>query len=283
MFNFPIIDAHLHLWDNHHLNYSWLQATPALNKPHMLRELSLAIQSCPIESVVFVQAECDTGQSLAEVNWVSGLAHEDTRIKAIVAHASLENGEAMRSHLAILKKNSLVKGVRRLLQSEANDFCLQPDFVKGVQMLAEFDFTFDVCIKWHQLPQVIRLVKQCPHIKFVLDHIGKPNIAEQQTYPWQDNLGELAQFQNVWCKISGVVTEADHQAWQKTDIALYIQHAVDVFGFDRLMFGSDWPVMNLATNYKSWLNTVYDLLKQYSEENLIRFFSKNALDFYGFL
>ncbi|EKD54299.1 MAG: hypothetical protein ACD_60C00099G0007 [uncultured bacterium] len=274
--HFPITDSHVHLWDKQELNYSWLQSLPELNQSFLLSELMDATHSLHIESFVFVQAECDVNQSLAEVAWVTRLAKRDARIHGIVAQAPLEQGELIKTQLAELKKNKLVKGIRRVLQSEADDFCLQQNFIQGVKLLSEFNFSFDVCVKAHQLPAVIRLVEQCPKVNFILDHLGKPNVAEKKMSPWQENITRLAAFSNVWCKISGLITEAHHQTWRSEDLRPYILHAIKEFTFDRVMFGSDWPVVNLAGSYAHWVHTLYDLLSDASEQELRKLFHQNA-------
>ena len=274
--HFPLTDSHLHLWDKQHLQYPWLEKTPLLNQSFLLSDLMEATHSLHIESFVFVQAGCSPAQSLEEVNWVTHLAKRDARIHGIVAHAPLEQGIDVKPYLATLHQNKLVKGVRRLLQAEADDFCLQQNFIDGVRSLVEFNFNFDICVKAHQLPAVIRLVEQCPEIKFILDHLGKPNIAEKQFDSWQENITRLAALPNVWCKISGLITEAHHQTWCSDDLKPYILHAINQFGFDRVMFGSDWPVVNLAGSYTHWVHTLYDLLHTYPESELKKFFHQNT-------
>lgn len=277
-----ITDSHIHLWDPSHLNYAWLESLSVLNKTHLPVDLLEAAKPYELASAVFVQAECDPKQSLEEVSWVTELAKHHPNIKGIVAFAPLELGLSADLHLSYLKKNPLVKGVRRIIQFEKeSEFCLQPDFVAGVQLLSHYDFPFDICIKTHQLPQVIELIKQCPDIKFMLDHVAKPNIESHELEPWKQHLHELAQFPNVWCKISGLVTEADHLTWQQHHLEPYITHAINVFGFDRLLFGSDWPVMNLATHYSRWIDTLREILKPHSQTDLQKFFHDNAQQFYG--
>jgi L-fuconolactonase len=278
--HFSITDSHLHLWDNRNLNYPWLNQVPSLNQPFLLTELLEATKSLHVESFVFVQAGCDPAQALAEAIWVSDLARKDSRIHGIVAYAALETGNNVRAHLAALKNLTLVKGVRRNLQSDDVDFCLQPSFIEGVQALAEFDFSFDLSVYAHQLPIVSQLVQRCPQIKFVLDHMGKPNIAAKELKSWQDDIRTLAAFPNVWCKISGLVSEAQHHIWRSEDLKPYVYHAVNEFGFDRVMFGSDWPTINLASSYSHWAHTLHDLLSHASSDDLQKLFYDNAWRFY---
>jgi L-fuconolactonase len=208
---------------------------------------------------VFVEcAGASDGPSLREeVNWVLDVAGSDTRLAGIVAFAPLEHGDAVLPELEWLAGRPLVKGVRRLIQHEPNPaFCLGAGYVEGVRLLAEFDLTCDLCIFHDQLPSVVRLVEQCPKVRFVLDHLGKPAIREGLFDSWNGNIRELAGLPNVYCKLSGVVTEADHDLWTESEIRPYLETAIDAFGSERVMFGSDWPVVNLAANWKDWIDTV---------------------------
>jgi L-fuconolactonase len=179
-----------------------------------------------------------------------------------------------------LKAFPLVKGVRRLIQSEAPGFARQPEFIQGVQQLAQFGFSFDICIVHTQMSEAIELVSQCPEVAFVLDHFGKPAIADRRLEPWTTQMRTLAQFPHVWCKLSGLVTEADHQNWTVGDLRPYLEVTLDAFGPQRLMFGGDWPVSELAASYQQWVETADALLAALSEADRRRVFFENAQTFY---
>ena len=185
--NFPIIDSHLHLWDTRNVSYPWLEEYPLLNKPYLLSELMDATKALHLESFVFVQACNDISQAIVEVNWASALAKRDARLRGIIAYAPLEQGEEIYSHLTALKIYPLVRGVRRSLQDEASDFCLQEKFIAAVKLLPEFNFNLDISVRPHQLPAVTELVAQCPQVNFILDHLGRPLVAAKELQPWQDN------------------------------------------------------------------------------------------------
>ncbi len=275
--NFPITDSHLHLWDDKNLHYSWLKTLPMLDRSFLLSDLMEATKSLHLESIVFVQSGCDETESLDEVNWVTDLAKRDARIQAIIAYAALETGDNVQDYLTLLKKNKLVKGVRRSLNNEKDDFCLQEKFIQGVKLLTEFNFSFDICIRAQQLPSVIRMVEQCPQVKFILEHLGNPAIAEKELTRWQAQITELAVFPNVWCKVSRFLHE-DRPAWSSEDLKPYLYHAIKEFSYDRVLFGSDWPVVNLAASYAHWMHTLYDLLSHNnaSPEELEKVFHSNA-------
>ncbi|MSP14345.1 MAG: amidohydrolase [Chloroflexi bacterium] len=280
--NFPIIDTHVHLWDPHHFRMFWLDDLPLLNKPYSLAEYNEHTQGIPIEALVYLQVEVAPPYALLEARWIAELAQRDPRIKGIVAWAPLEYGEQARAFLAALKDVSpLVKGIRRIVQSEPDDnFCLQPRFVRGTQILAEYGFTSDICINYRQLPATIKLVRQCPDTEFILDHIGKADIKSGNLDPWRAGISELASFPNVICKISGMVTEADHQKWTNDDLAPYVAHVLEAFGEDRVAYGGDWPVAFQASTYPRWVATLDQLTAHLSTPAKHKLWAENARRFY---
>lgn len=279
--NFPLVDTHVHLWDPGRLNYAWLAGVPALHRAFLIDDYCHACGAVQVAKIVFVQCECDPAQSAAETAWVADLARGEARIAGIVAQASLEKGANVEADLARLATNPRVKGVRRLLQSETDDaFCLRPDFVRGVQLLSKYGLTFDLCVFHRQLAGVIQLVRRCPEVRFVLDHIGKPDIKTGRLDPWRRELRELAALPNVWCKLSGLVTEADWARWTPVDLQPYIEHVVQCFGPARVMFGSDWPVSTQATATPRWVTTVDEALRGCSADELRQVYVRTGESFY---
>ena len=277
---FPIVDTHLHIWDPKLLYYPWLEEVPLLNKAYLIDGYREASGEIEVEKMVFVQAEVDFAQYREETEWVSEVAKEDPGIEGIVSWAPLEKGEEVASELEALSANPLVKGIRRIIQFESDpEFCLLPDFVRGVQLLHEFDLSFDICINHTQMPNIIRMVEQCPKERFILDHIGKPDIKNQLFDPWREQLARLAAFPNVSCKVSGLVTEADHKNWKPEDLKPYIDHVLECFGFDRIMYGGDWPVAYQATKYPRWVETLESAIGGSPEQHR-KLFRENAIDFY---
>ncbi len=281
MITFPIVDCHVHFWDPKALTYAWLEETPKINRRFLPKDHKEASGDIEVERIVFLQAEVDPAQFMGEADWVTSLAKEDPRIEGMVPWAPLENGDAVRDDLETLAQNRLVKGVRRIIQFEQDiEFCLRPDFVKGVQAVEDFGLSFDICIFHPQLANTIEMVRQCPRVRFMLDHIAKPGIKDGLVEPWKQELKTLSEMENVWCKISGVATEADHDNWTRDDLRPYIEHVVDCFGFDRVAFGSDWPVATLAIKYPAWVETICWALEGCSEEELRKLFHDNAMAFY---
>lgn len=270
-----IIDSHVHFWDPSHLRYPWLDGVQALNRPFLPANLAADAEGIALAGIVFVQADCLSEQGLDEARWVASLENAPD---AIVAFAPLEQGNRVRSYLDQLAAMPRIRGVRRLLQDEALGFATQPEFIHGVRLLAEYDLSFDICIRHFQLPDVIALVDQCPDVRFVLDHLGKPNIKAREIDVWQQNIELLAQYTNVNCKLSGMVTEADAD-WTVADLQPYVDTAVSAFGYGRLMYGSDWPVVRLAATYHSWWEALTPLASP-EEADRKRLFHDNAKAFY---
>jgi len=278
---FPIVDTHLHVWDPRKIDYPWLEGVPFLNKTYLLDDYDRACGPVKVERMVFVQAECEPSQYQEEAAWVTSLAHKDSRLQGIVPWAPLEKGGAALPEVEALASNKLIKGIRRIIQFEPDpEFCLQPDFIAGVRLLAQFNLHFEICISHIQMENSVKLVRRCPGVRFILDHIGKPDIKNHVMDPWRDHIRSLSELPNAWCKVSGLVTEADHENWTRDDLKPYIDHVVECFGFDRTMYGGDWPVAFQATEYPRWVSVLEWAANGCSDEELRRLFRENAIDFY---
>ena len=280
--DFPIIDAHVHLYDPAAIGYPWMATVPMLNMPHGPAEFTAALGSITVEKLVFVEVDAGPGLHLAEARWIEALAKTDPRIRGMVASMPLEEGAAMGDDIVAFAKMPLARAVRRLIQAHADEpgWCLRPAFVNGVKAVARHGLAFEICIYHAQMGDAIELVRRCPEVSFVLDHIGKPGIKAGLMEPWRTEIRALAEFTNVVCKISGAVTEADHQEWTYDQVAPYVAHAIEVFGFGRIMFGGDWPVVNLASNYQGWVAMLDRITAGSSPDDLRRLYRDNAAAFY---
>jgi len=281
--NFPIIDTHVHLWNPTRFRMPWLDDLEILNKTYEPPEYRVHTQGVEVEAIVYMEVDLKPVYGLLEARWVAEEARAaDPRIQGIVAFAPVEDGVCVRSYLdELVKVGPTLKGVRRLIQNEADpNFSSRPDFIRGAQELADYGLSFDICIYHPQLPSAIKLVSQCPNISFMLDHIGKPNIIGHQLDPWREQINELASYPNVSCKISGMVTEADHEHWTPEDLAPYVQHILTAFGEDRVLFGGDWPVALLATSYPRWVATLDALTSHLSATARHKLWAENARRFY---
>jgi L-fuconolactonase len=279
--NFPIIDSHVHIYDPGYLTYHWMKNVPPLNKPHLMTDFTRLTAGVEVDEIVFVEVDVAADQHLDEARWVAQQALMDNRLRGMVASMPLENGPAVEADLAAYAEIAIARGARRLIESHPQPgWCLRQAFVEGVKLLPKYDLTFDLCLFHPQLSEVIQLVRLCPEVKFIVDHIAKPAIKAGLSEPWRGQMRMLAKLPNVWCKISGVVTEAEHLAWTAEQVIPYIAHAIDCFGFDRVLFGGDWPVSELATTYKCWVDLVDRVVAGSSEAEIRKLYRDNAITFY---
>ena len=279
--DFPIVDSHVHLADPKRFGYAWTKNAPSLNRTVLPQDLTKAAAPVQVDQIVFVEVDVDHPQHVAEAAWIQSLAQADPRVKGMVAALPLEKGKAAQAELDKLRQNKILRGIRRLIQNQADpDFCIQPKFIEGLKLLSAHDLVFDICIFHHHLPNAIKMVRQCPEVRFILDHIGKPAIKAGVMDPWRKDLKELASLPNVHCKISGVTTEADHKNWTREQLKPYIAHTIDVFGFDRVMYGGDWHVLELAGTYPQWVEIVDWVVDSATPAEKRKLFRDNAIDFY---
>jgi L-fuconolactonase len=265
-----IVDSHVHLWDPARFRMPWLDALPSLNARYEIDEFRSASAGLTVEGIVYVQVDVTPAYGLLEARWASAQP-----VSAVVAYAPVEDGAVARSYLEELNKIPKVKGVRRLIQDEREvDFPLR--LIDGVRLLPEYALSFDICVRHHQMAATVEMVRACPETRFVLDHIGKPDIKAQLLDPWREHLAALAALPNVMCKLSGLVTEADHERWTIEDLRPYAEHVLASFGDDRVMFGGDWPVATLASSYRRWVETLRELTPHASE----KLWAENARSFY---
>jgi predicted TIM-barrel fold metal-dependent hydrolase len=273
-----LVDAHLHLWDPAARHHEWLAAHPSLQRRFGPEDLDTGRHA--LSGAVFVQADCRDEEALDEVRWVERLAEAHPVLSGIVAYAPLQRGRAAEHHLEQLAERPLVVGVRRLLQGHPLEAITARPFVRGVRMLAEWGLTFDVCVTHDQLPAVSELVQACPHTTFVLDHLGKPPIADGRMSPWRDQLARIAAHGNVACKLSGLSTEAP-PGTRISALRPYLEYGLEAFGPKRCMIGSDWPLLTLRTTIERWFDVACDVVAELSPEDRAAVMAGTATATYG--
>ena len=275
-----ILDAHVHFWDPTALQYPWLDAFPALRHSFSPADYSKAVETLPVERYLLVEGNCLPEQNLREVQYFTELGGSDPRIGGIIAFVELTKPEILAATLDCLTSRSLVKGIRQNIQGQPSGFALQRAFVEGVREVGARGWTFDLCVTHDQLGEAIALVERCPDTSFVLDHCAKPSIRTAARDPWRQELARLAAHENVCCKISGLLTEADLAHWTDKDLLPYGMHAIECFGIDRILYGSDWPVLTLAGSYASWYGFTARLTESFTEHERRRFYGENAARVY---
>jgi len=280
MLDFGVVDTHVHLWDIANISYPWLADIPLLNRNYLPADYKDAHGEVPVDRMVFLECDAAPGQEVAEARWVASLIEEEPRLAGLVPSAPLESGAAAADVLDELARIPQVKGVRRLIQSQPIGFCVQPQFIEGVRLLERYGFSFDICINHLQLGNAIEMVRQCPNVSFILDHIGKPDIKGRLHEPWKTELRELSRMPNVYCKVSGMVTKSDTESWKREDLKPYIDHVIESFGPDRVVFGGDWPVVLRAARYTEWVEALEWAVSGATQTELRKLFRDNAVSFY---
>jgi L-fuconolactonase len=255
------IDAHQHFWVYDPREYDWIDdSTSSLRRDFLPAGLKPELEDAGFGGSVAVQAR----QTIDETRWLLELAAAAPYILGVVGWVDLQSPH-IRSHLQTLTRNPKLVGIRHVVQGEPDDrFLLRPEFLRGISVLEEFDLAYDILIYTKHLPVAAEFVQRFPRQRFVLDHLAKPPIKSGDLEPWTRGIRDLAAFPNVFCKLSGLVTEADWLHWKPEDMTPYLDVAFESFGSQRLMIGSDWPVCTVAASYGRAMGVVKDYLGRYS-------------------
>lgn len=271
------IDSHHHFWKYDPVDYGWITDEMALiRRDFGPSELRSEISAAGISAVISVQAR----QSLEETHALLDFADQNQWIRGVVGWAPLtEPGVA--EIIGNLALNRKLRALRHVLQDEPDpNYMLRADFNRGVAALRQFGLTYDILIYERHLPQTIQFVDRHPDQVFVLDHFGKPRVKARETSPWAERIGELSRRPNVYCKLSGLVTEADYRAWTEEQLQPYFDVVLEAFGSKRLMFGSDWPVCLAAITYKGWADMVERFCSRLSNSEQERIWAGTAVEAY---
>ncbi|MET2984574.1 amidohydrolase family protein [Aureibaculum conchae] len=273
-----IIDAHQHFWKYSPINHAWIDDNMSvIRKDFLPSDLKKVYQANNIDGCVAVQAD----QTLEETDFLLAMANENDFIKGVVGWVDLQatNVDEVLQHYTTSRK---LNGFRHIVQGEPDpNFLLRPSFLNGVSKLEKYNFTYDILVFPHQLLTTLEFVKKFPNQKFVIDHIAKPHIKDGFYEGWAVLMTTIAQQPNVYCKISGMITEADYKQWTPKQIEPYMTLVLEAFGAKRLLFGSDWPVCLVAGNYKKVKDLVTNFIGTLSENEQADIMGNNAVEFYS--
>ncbi len=272
------IDSHQHFWKYNHIKHSWIDDNMTeLRKDFLPEYLHPLLQKHQFEGCVTIQCETTT----EEIHSMLDYASENIFIKGIVGWIDLTSDD-VEKELEYFSNFSLLKGFRYVVQSEPDErFLLRKDFCRGIAELGKYNSTYDILIYPQQLPAAIEFVRLFPNQKFVLNHLAKPSIRNKEIEPWKRHIKELGKAQNVWCKLSGMVTEAEWNKWHQEDFIPYIDTVFEAFGAKRIMYGSDWPVCLLAASYDDVYHISQEYISKLSTEEQMDFYGRNAKTFYN--
>jgi len=271
------IDTHHHFWKYDPVEYGWIGASmSAIRRDFLPGDLQPEIAAAGVSGVISVQAR----QTLEETRWLLGLADRHKFIKGVVGWAPLVESD-VGDVIAELAANPKLRALRHVLQDEADPFyMLREDFNRGVRALHSFGLVYDILIYERHLPQTIQFVDKHPEQIFVLDHLGKPRVRDGEISPWRENIEELAQRPNVYCKLSGLATEAHYKRWTEQQLQPYFETILTAFSPQRVMFGSDWPVCLVAVEYGRWVSLVDKAVSAFSMAEQARIWSETAIEAY---
>lgn len=271
------IDTHVHFWKYDKKRDSWItDSMKVLKENYLPEQLMLTLKRNDVVGVVAVQAD----QSEVETRFLAELANTHSFIKGVVGWIDLRSSD-LEKKLQEYSQFPVIKGWRHIVQGEPDDFLLREDFQRGVAQLKDFHYTYDILVYAHQLPAVAEFVKKFPEHKLVIDHCAKPDIKNKKIDDWKKWMEQIALQPNVYCKLSGLLTEASWKDWSPADFYPYLDVVFKNFGTDRLMFGSDWPVMLLSGMYVQWKSLLEKYMEGFSQDDREKVFAGNAIGFYG--
>ena len=261
--NFPVVDSHLHLWDPARLAYRWIKGNPLFDRPYLIEDYARACGEVAVEAMVFLECYADfdaaRGQYVEEVEFVEDEARRDPRLKAIVPMAPLERGSRVEPILEdMAEHHPTVKGIRRIVEFDADPraLTLSDEFIAGVNLLERFGMHFEINVNHTQMDIVREFVRRIPNVPMILDHCGKPGIAEGALDQYRSDVDELARHPNLWIKLSDLPVEADVTQWTDADLRPFIAATLDAFGVERIVYGGDYPVCLQATTLQRWVETL---------------------------
>jgi len=274
-----VIDAHQHFWQLGRFDYSWMDSADLepIRRDRLPSDLKPLIREAGVDQTIFVQ----TQHNVEETRWVLQLADEDDFIVGVVGWVDLASDEC-EAQLLEFKDNSKFVGVRHVTQDEPNDnFIIRKEVLRGLQVLEKHGIPFDLLFYVKHLHHASTLAERLPNLPMVIDHLAKPVIKDGRMDNWLDNFKRAAEFPNMYCKLSGMITEADWKSWKPADLKPYVETALEAFGPDRCMYGSDWPVCELAGTYKQVYDALCEVLGPISTSERERIFGDTAKTFYG--
>lgn len=270
-----LVDTHQHLWDLKQFPYTWCADISALNRSFTLQDYVAESAGLGIAKAVFMECDVDEPHQLAEAEHIQQLAQETPLIAGIIASGRPERPD-FAEHLDRLVQLPKLRGVRRILHTQPDELSQSSLFAENLRRLPSLGLTFDLCVLARQLPIAIDLVDRCPEVTFVLDHCGVPDVKAGDLDPWRQHVVALAERSNVCCKISGLVAYADPETWTVDDLRPWVEHVISCFGWDRVVWGGDWPVCTLSASLKDWVEATHELFRSVSAEERAALYHRNA-------
>jgi predicted TIM-barrel fold metal-dependent hydrolase len=279
----PIIDTHQHLWDLKQFKLPWLTKDSPLNRNYLMSDYFKVTEGLNIVKTIYMEVDLDPSQQQAEAEFVIETCKraDNPMVAGVISGRPASEGFA--KYIRTFKNSAYVKGVRQVLHNAdiPSGVCLDAKFIRGVRLLGELDKSFDICVRQGDLPDAAKLIDACPDTRFILDHCGNAKVPDKDRTQWKKDLAEVAKRKQVVCKVSGIVASAEKGKWKADELAPIVNHVLDSFGPDRVMFGGDWPVCTLGATYKEWLTALQAIVKDRTRKEREKLFHDNAARVYG--
>ncbi len=281
----PVVDTHQHLWDLKKFKLGWLTPGSVFDASFTPKEYAEATKGLNVVKAVYMEVDVIPEQQQAEAEYLLELCQSGSTPTCAAVVSGRPNSDGFAKYATQFKGSKYIKGIRQVLHVESTppEYCLDPKFVKGIQLLGELDLSYDLCVRAADLPNFVKLVDQCPGTRFILDHCGNPQakFTDEQWSAWKKNTAALAAKKNVMCKVSGFLANGwEKGKWKAEDIAPVVHHITETFGWDRVMFGGDWPVVLAAGSYADWLTALRQIIKDKPEADQKKLLHDNAVKFY---
>jgi predicted TIM-barrel fold metal-dependent hydrolase len=279
----PIVDTHQHLWDLKKFRLPWIKPDAPLNRSYLPEDYAKATEGLNVVKSVYMEVDVDPKQQPEEVEYITELCKSERTPTVAAVVSGRPNSDGFKAYITPLRDNKYIKGIRQVLHGEGTPagYCLTKEFIKGIQLLGTLGLSFDLCMRAPELPDATKLIDACPDTRFILDHCGNEPVTNKDHTQWKKDIRELAKRKNVVVKVSGIVASAKPGEWKADDLAPIINHVLEVFGPERVMFGGDWPVCTLAATYRQWVEALKAIVKERSLEEQKKLFHDNAVRFYG--
>jgi L-fuconolactonase len=287
----PIIDTHQHLWDLQRFRLPWLDAIEALRRSFLMADYLQATRDLNVVQSVYMEVDVDPDQQQDEAAYIVDLCERSDNPMTAAVVSGRPDSDQFNDYAAALRDNAWIKGIRRVLHTQPPGHCLQPAFIKGVRRLGEVGLSFDICCVPSELANAVKLVEACPDTRFILDHCGNASVPtfkpdqpdpalSAQARQWRDDISLIAQQPQVICKISGIVAGAGTN-WTAADLAPPINHCLNTFGPNRVIFGGDWPVCTTNATYTTWVEALLKIIAPRSAADQRKLLHDNAVQCYG--
>jgi predicted TIM-barrel fold metal-dependent hydrolase len=279
----PIIDTHQHLWDLDKFRLPWIKKDSPLARSYLMSDYLKATAGLNVVKSIYMEVDVDPAQQTEEAKYVIDICEQGKTPMVAAVISGRPASDDFKKYITPLAAGKYVKGVRQVLHNPDNPagYCLGDKFVQSIRLLGELNLSFDLCLRSGELLDGAKLIDACPDTRFILDHCGNANVQAKDRTQWQRDIAAVAKRKKVVCKVSGIVASAKPDHWSADDLAPIINHTLDVFGPERVMFGGDWPVCTLAATYKQWVEALKAIVHERKEEEQRKLFHDNALRVYG--